>query len=156
MKLLKNIVSLYKPNAIEHIDNLVKVRENIKDIIITDELFSTERSAYMYDETVYTEEEYEMKWENDITEIKNDIKDVKKEIELLELVIAEILESNNKDEASSVVLNAVSSLNTIYAKYSAIAQMYANMIEKGIYTIDRVPSKWKSEVEAILEENKED
>lgn len=156
MKLLKNVVSLYEPKVIEHTDGLVKVRENIKNIIITDELFSTERSAYMYDETVYTEEEYEMKWENDINEIKNDIKDVKKEIELLELVIAEILESNNKNEASSVVLNAVSSLNTIYAKYSAIAQMYANMIEKGIYTIDRVPSKWKAEVEAILEENKED
>lgn len=141
---LKNIVSLYKPDPVVENGVLVYVRENIREIIVTDELFNTEKPAYMYNEKRYTKEEYEdMKFEKELTEIKEDVK-------IMELAIAEILENTEKN-------NQPVSLNTIYSQYSAISQMYANMIEKGIYTIDRVPERWRAEVEAVLAENaKED
>ena len=137
---LKNIVSLHKPENMLDNGLIVRIRKRIKSIIIMDEIFNDERKAYMYDEERYDKEEYEdMKLQQEIQSIKEDTK-------LTQLAIAEIL-------AASENVNQPIALNTIYTQYSAIAQMYANMIEKGIYSIDRVPERWRSEVEAVLAEN---
>lgn len=137
---LKNIVSLHKPETMLDNGLIVRIRKRIKSIIIMDEIFNDERKAYMYDEERYDKEEYEdMKLQQEIQSIKEDTK-------LTQLAIAEIL-------AASENANQAIALNTIYIQYSAIAQMYANMIEKGIYSIDRVPERWKAEVEAVLAEN---
>ena len=137
---LKNIVSLHKPETILDNGLIVRIRKRIKSIVIMDEIFNDERKAYMYDEERYDKEEYEdMKLQQEIQFIKEDTK-------LTQLAIAEIL-------AASENVNQPIALNTIYTQYSAIAQMYANMIEKGIYSIDRVPERWRSEVEAVLAEN---
>ena len=137
---LKNIVSLHKPETILDNGLIVRIRKRIKSIIIMDEIFNDERKAYMYDEERYDKEEYEdMKLQQEIQSIKEDTK-------LTQLAIAEILSASEN-------VNQTITLNTIYTQYSAIAQMYANMIEKGIYSIDRVPERWRSEVEAVLAEN---
>lgn len=137
---LKNIVSLHKPENMLDNGLIVRIRKRIKSIVIMDEIFNDERKAYMYDEERYDKEEYEdMKLQQEIQSIKEDTK-------LTQLAIAEIL-------AASENVNQPIALNTIYTQYSAIAQMYANMIEKGIYSIDRVPERWRSEVEAVLAEN---
>lgn len=137
---LKNIVSLHKPENMLDNGLIVRIRKRIKSIVIMDEIFNDERKAYMYDEERYDKEEYEdMKLQQEIQSIKEDTK-------LTQLAIAEIL-------AASENVNQPIALNTIYTQYSAIAQMYANMIEKGIYSIDRVPERWKAEVEAVLAEN---
>lgn len=137
---LKNIVSLHKPENMLDNGLIVRIRKRIKSIVIMDEIFNDERKAYMYDEERYDKEEYEdMKLQQEIQSIKEDTK-------LTQLAIAEIL-------AASENVNQPIALNTIYTQYSAIAQMYANMIEKGIYPIDRVPERWRSEVEAVLAEN---
>ena len=137
---LKNIVSLHKPENMLDNGLIVRIRKRIKSIIIMDEIFNDERKAYMYDEERYDKEEYEdMKLQQEIQSIKEDTK-------LTQLAIAEIL-------AASENVNQPIALNTIYTQYSAIAQMYANMIEKGIYSIDRVPERWRAEVEAVLAEN---
>lgn len=31
-----------------------------------------------------------------------------------------------------------------------MAKMYADMIKKGTWTLDKVPAKWRAEVEALL------
>lgn len=137
---LKNIVSLHKPETILDNGLIVRIRKRIKSIIIMDEIFNDERKAYMYDEERYDKEEYEdMKLQQEIQSIKEDTK-------LTQLAIAEILSASEN-------VNQPIALNTIYTQYSAISQMYANMIEKGIYSIDRVPERWRSEVEAVLAEN---
>ena len=137
---LKNIVSLHKPETMLDNGLIVRIRKRIKSIVIMDEIFNDERKAYMYDEERYDKEEYEdMKLQQEIQSIKEDTK-------LTQLAIAEILSASEN-------VNQTITLNTIYTQYSAIAQMYANMIEKGIYSIDRVPERWRSEVEAVLEEN---
>lgn len=137
---LKNIVSLHKPENMLDNGLIVRIRKRIKSIVIMDEIFNDERKAYMYDEERYDKEEYEdMKLQQEIQSIKEDTK-------LTQLAIAEIL-------AASENVNQPIALNTIYTQYSAIVQMYANMIEKGIYSIDRVPERWRSEVEAVLAEN---
>lgn len=33
-----------------------------------------------------------------------------------------------------------------------MAKVYANLIRQGLWTIDRVPEKWRAEVEALLNE----
>lgn len=137
---LKNIVSLHKPENMLDNGLIVRIRKRIKSIVIMDEIFNDERKAYMYDEERYDKEEYEdMKLQQEIQSIKEDTK-------LTQLAIAEILSASEN-------VNQTITLNTIYTQYSAIAQMYANMIEKGIYSIDRVPERWRSEVEAVLAEN---
>lgn len=137
---LKNIVSLHKPETMLDNGLIVRIRKRIKSIVIMDEIFNDERKAYMYDEERYDKEEYEdMKLQQEIQSIKEDTK-------LTQLAIAEILSASEN-------VNQTITLNTIYTQYSAIAQMYANMIEKGIYSIDRVPERWRSEVEAVLAEN---
>ena len=130
---LKNIVSLHKPETMLDNGLIVRIRKRIKSIVIMDEIFNDERKAYMYDEERYDKEEYEdMKLQQEIQSIKEDTK-------LTQLAIAEILSASEN-------VNQTITLNTIYTQYSAIAQMYANMIEKGIYSIDRVPERWRSEV----------
>lgn len=139
MKKLCNIISLLKPKTVSEEDNLIKVRDNIKDILVTDEVFENQKPAYMYNETQYTEEEYnKMKLEERVAKIEEDIN-------LLQLAFDEFIKSQSSDQSIQLM--------SIYTQYSAISQMYANMIEKGIFTIDRVPARYKEEVEAVLAEN---
>lgn len=67
---------------------------------------------------------------------------------VIQLALAEMLENEIVDDKKVAVMAM------IYTGYSAISQMYANMIEKGIYTIEKVPVRYKEEVERVLEENK--
>ena len=67
------------------------------------------------------------------------------EIINIQLVLAEIMQEEPK----------VRRINNACC-YSAISQMYANMILKGVYTLNKVPEKYIEEVDNILEKYKED
>lgn len=139
----ENVISLEKPENILELENTVLVREDIKNINIFDSIFNNYREAFMYDELKYTKEEYaNMKLEKRVDALEE-------EMRLVELAIAEFI-------STTVNGDTPITLNAIYAEYSAIAQMYANMIEKGIYTIERVPTRYRAEVEAVLEANKKE
>lgn len=70
-----------------------------------------------------------------------------KEIDNLQLVLAELL---SDDEEPKIRL-----INNKCYQYSNISIMFANMINKGIYSIDKVPTRYIEEVDSILK-NKED
>lgn len=139
----ENVISPEKPDIILELEDVVLVRENIKNINIYDEIFNNYREAFMYDEIEYTKEEYNnMKLEERVSSLEE-------EMRLVELAIAEFI-------GTTINGDTPIALNTIYSEYSAISQMYANMIEKGIYTIEKVPARYRAEVEAVLEANKKE
>lgn len=145
MILLENIVSLDEPSKVQKGDVIVCVRKNIKNIYIIDEIFKQKRAAYMYDEEQYTVKEY-----NDM-ELQQQIFQLQEDLKVTQLALAELLDYQSKEELPV-------QLNTIYPQYSAISQMYAGMINRGIYTIEAVPSRWREETKAVLLllENEED
>ena len=81
----------------------------------------------------------------DDKELKEEVKKLREETEIVQLALAEIIGATS---------NSAIEMQVIYSEYSAISQMFANMIEKGIYTIDQVPKAFRKEVEAVLEANK--
>ena len=144
MKILKNVLSLVKPKKVEKTDNIVKVRTNINDITVTDDVLGAKTKAFMYDETTYEKEEYaNMELEKRVTQIEE-------EVQTIQLAIAELINAKSEGVQPSLAIA------TIYSEYSAISQMYANMIEKGIFSIDRVPARYKAETEAVLELHKQE
>lgn len=88
--------------------------------------------------------------DSDLCVLKEKLTKLEKQTNIIQLALAEMLE-NEMVEDTKVVAMAM-----IYTGYSAISQMYANMIEKGIYTIEKVPVRYREETKAVLEKNKED
>lgn len=83
-------------------------------------------------------------------ELEKRVTQIEEEVQTIQLAIAELIKAELDEVQPSLAIA------TIYSEYSAISQMYANMIEKGIFSIDRVPARYKAETEAVLELHKQE
>lgn len=158
MKTIKDVKSQSKPDEIDDYSSqtTVFVRSNIKEVDELDPVFKTTRKIFIYDEIQYSYPE----WNKIITDsIKTEGALIQEQVDITQLAMSEIILMIG--EFASVAYNNTStiaeSINTLSINnYSAIAKMYAGMINRKLIKIEDVSDTFKNEVlEYIKTQNKE-
>lgn len=171
MKTIKGVKSQSKPIEIDDYSSptTVFVRVNIQELDEVDTVFKTTRKVFTYDEIQYTYPE----WNKLITDnIKVEGEAIQEQVDITQLAMSEILNmigalmccienpENNTIPNTMTMNKMVKTMNNIAldTNFSAIAKMYAGMINRKLITIDNVTDIFKDEVLLYLEylkENKE-
>ena len=171
MKTIKGVKSQSKPIEIDDYSSptTVFVRVNIQELDEVDPVFKTTRKVFTYDEIQYTYPE----WNKLITDnIKVEGEAIQEQVDITQLAMSEILNmigalmccienpENNTIPNTMTMNKMVKTMNNIAldTNFSAIAKMYAGMINRKLITIDNVTDIFKDEVLLYLEylkENKE-
>lgn len=171
MKTIKGVKSQSKPIEIDDYSSptTVFVRVNIQELDEVDPVFKTTRKVFTYDEIQYTYPE----WNKLITDnIRVEGEAIQEQVDITQLAMSEILNMIGtlmcciEDPENNIIPNImtmnkmVKTMNNIAldTNFSAIAKMYAGMINRKLITIDDVTDIFKDEVLLYLEylkENKE-
>lgn len=171
MKTIKGVKSQSKPIEIDDYSSptTVFVRVNIQELDEVDPVFKTTRKVFTYDEIQYTYPE----WNKLITDnIRVEGEAIQEQVDITQLAMSEILNmigalmcciedpENNPIPNIMTMNKMVRTMNNIAldTNFSAIAKMYAGMINRKLITIDSVTDIFKDEVLLYLEylkENKE-
>ena len=171
MKTIKGVKSQSKPIEIDDYSSptTVFVRVNIQELDEVDPVFKTIRKVFTYDEIQYTYPE----WNKLITDnIRVEGEAIQEQVDITQLAMSEILNmigtlmcciedpENNPIPNIMTMNKMVRTMNNIAldTNFSAIAKMYAGMINRKLITIDSVTDIFKDEVLLYLEylkENKE-
>lgn len=171
MKTIKGVKSQSKPIEIDDYSSptTVFVRVNIQELDEVDPVFKTTRKVFTYDEIQYTYPE----WNKLITDnIRVEGEAIQEQVDITQLAMSEILNmigalmcciedpENNTIPNTMTMNKMVRTMNNIAldTNFSAIAKMYAGMINRKLITIDSVTDIFKDEVLSYLEylkENKE-
>lgn len=171
MKTIKGVKSQSKPIEIDDYSSptTVFVRVNIQELDEVDPVFKTTRKVFIYDEIQYTYPE----WNKLITDnIRVEGEAIQEQVDITQLAMSEILnmigalmccieDPENNTISNIMTMNKmVKTMNNIAldTNFSAIAKMYAGMINRKLITIDSVTDIFKDEVLLYLEylkENKE-
>ena len=171
MKTIKGVKSQSKPIEIDDYSSptTVFVRVNIQELDEIDPVFKTTRKVFTYDEIQYTYPE----WNKLITDnIRVEGEAIQEQVDITQLAMSEILNmigtlmcciedpENNTIPNIMTMNKMVKTMNniTLDTNFSAIAKMYAGMINRKLITIDDVTDIFKDEVLSYLEylkENKE-
>lgn len=171
MKTIKGVKSQSKPIEIDDYSSptTVFVRVNIQELDEVDPVFKTTRKVFTYDEIQYTYPE----WNKLITDnIRVEGEAIQEQVDITQLAMSEILNmigalmcciedpENNTIPNNMTMNKMVRTMNNIAldTNFSAIAKMYAGMINRKLITIDSVTDIFKDEVLLYLEylkENKE-
>lgn len=171
MKTIKGVKSQSKPIEIDDYSSptTVFVRVNIQELDEVDPVFKTTRKVFTYDEIQYTYPE----WNKLITDnIRVEGEAIQEQVDITQLAMSEILNmigalmcciedpENNTIPNTMTMNKMVKTMNNIAldTNFSAIAKMYAGMINRKLITIDSVTDIFKDEVLLYLEylkENKE-
>ena len=171
MKTIKGVKSQSKPIEIDDYSSptTVFVRVNIQELDEVDPVFKTTRKVFTYDEIQYTYPE----WNKLITDnIRVEGEAIQEQVDITQLAMSEILNMIGtlmcciEDPENNIIPNImtmnkmVKTMNNIAldTNFSAIAKMYAGMINRKLITIDDVTDIFKDEVLLYLKylkENKE-
>lgn len=171
MKTIKGVKSQSKPIEIDDYSSptTVFVRVNIQELDEVDPVFKTTRKVFTYDEIQYTYPEWN-KLITDNIRVKGEA--IQEQVDITQLAMSEILNmigtlmcciedpENNTIPNTMTMNKMVRTMNNIAldTNFSAIAKMYAGMINRKLITIDSVTDIFKDEVLSYLEylkENKE-